>query len=202
MQLPGSETRELYPISTNFDPGRTDQYIPNNLIIGNSGEIRRPDGNYYKVDFEIAKLVFEIPLSMIGEKTMYLFDDFISNYFGGPGGLTRLGFPAMKFADGTFVEADALGRNQVRFLAEIQSFSPNETAISIDGYYGVVVDPRIGIYLDDNTGILKLNFANLYQDPIFQTLNTKVQIQVFLKKSGFNNAPLFLNSIVVNNLLS
>jgi hypothetical protein len=55
--------------------------------------------------------------------------------------------------------------------------------------------------MDYTTGLLTLNFTNLYQDSILPTLNTKVQINVFLKKGGFNNQTLFIDSTKVQNML-
>ena len=60
----------------------------------------------------------------------------------------------------------------------------------------------MGVSLDYQTGLLTLNFTNLYQDAVLQTLSTKVQINVFLKKGGFNNEPLFVDSTQVGNMLS
>lgn len=198
--LPGQEAGVLYPVVQPFDPGRIDSYIPNDLIIGNQGELRRSDGNYYKVDFEIGTIVLEIPLGLTGEKSFNIFDNFVSNYSNG---LTRKGFQAMRFADGSFVGPDALSRNQLRFAVSIQSFSPNENTVStIDGYTGIIIDPKMGVSVDQTTGIVKLNFTNLYQDLILQSLDTKVQVQVMLKKAGFNNPPVFISSTKMTNLLS
>ena len=79
----------------------------------------------------------------------------------------------------------------------VQSFSPNVNGYSPDGYYGAIVDGKMGVSMDYATGLLTLNFSNLYQDPIMQTLSTKIQINVFLKKGGFNNQPLFVDSTQV-----
>jgi hypothetical protein len=59
----------------------------------------------------------------------------------------------------------------------------------------------MGVSMDYQTGLLTINFTNLYQDPVLQTLSTKVQVNVFLKKGGFNNAPLFVDSTKVQNIL-
>jgi hypothetical protein len=60
----------------------------------------------------------------------------------------------------------------------------------------------MGISVDYETGLLTLNFSNLYQDPTLRSLSTKVQVNVFLKKGGFNNQTLFVNSTKVQNMLS
>src|SRR5208282_5262929 len=84
----------------------------------------------------------------------------------------------------------------------VQSFSPNINGLSPDGYAGAIVDGTMGVSMDFATGLLTLNFSNLYQDEVLQTLSTKVQINVFLKKGGFNNQPLFVDSTKVQNMLS
>ena len=81
-----------------------DFFIPNNLIIGDGGELQRPDGDFYKVDFEVGTIVLEIPDGLFGsERTIDIMTDFIVDYTGN--GATRLGFPSMRFADCSFVTA-------------------------------------------------------------------------------------------------
>ncbi len=190
----------IYPPQPTFDPGRVDFFVPDNLIIGPGGELQRPDGNFYKVDFEVGTIILEIPDGLFGsERTINILDDFISDYTGT--GITRLGFPAMRFADCSTVQASALTNDQLRFSVSVQSFSPNTNGLSTDGYTGVIVDGKMGVAIDYATGLLTLNFTNLYQDAVLQTLSTKVQVNVFLKKGGFNNQPLFVDSTKVQNML-
>jgi hypothetical protein len=190
----------VYESKPDFDSGRVDVFIPDNLIIGKGGEIHRPDGNFYKVDFEVGTIVLEIPDGLFGsERTINVLDDFIADYTGD--GRTRLGFPSMKFADCSLVTANALTNDQIRFSVAVQSFSPNTNGLSTDGYSGVIVDGKIGVAIDYQTGLLTLNFTNLYQDTILQTLSTKIQVSVFLKKGGFNNQPLFVDSVKMQNML-
>ena len=195
----------VYPSKLEFDPGRVDYFVPDNLIIG-KGEIVRPDGNYYRVDFEVGTIVLEIPDGLFGtEKTLDIMGDFIATTLDGSGnqtGVTRLGFPAMKFSNCSYVTPDALANDQLRFSVAVQSFSPNTNGLSPDGYTGAIVDGKMGVNIDYATGLLTLNFTNLYQDPVLQTLSTKVQVNVFLKQGGFNNAPLFVDSAQVQNMLS
>lgn len=189
-----------YPAEPDFDPGRVDYFVPNNLIIGDGGEIQRSDGQFYKVDFEVGTIILEIPDGLFGsEKTIDLMDDFIADYTSH--GVTRLGFPAMRFADCSFVTADALANDQLRFSVSVQSFSPNTNGLSTDGYGGIIVDGKIGVSIDPATALLTLNFTNLFQDTVLKTLNTKIQVHIFMKKSGFNNAPLFVDSVKVQNML-
>lgn len=190
----------VYPVPTEFSPGNVDFFVPNNLIIGN-GDLQRPDGEFYKVDFEVGTIVLEIPDGLFGtEKTIDIMSDFIVDYTGN--GATKLGFPSMRFADCSFVGADALANDQLRFSVAVQSFSPNVDGYSIDGYYGPIVDGKMGISIDYSTGLLTLNFSNLYQDPVLKSLSTKVQVNVFLKKGGFNNQPVFVDATKVQNMLS
>jgi hypothetical protein len=190
----------VYPVTQPFDPGRIDYFIPNNLIIGPGGEIQRPGGEFYKVDFEVGIIVLEIPDGLFGsERTIDIFNDFIVDATGN--GATKLGFPSMRFSDCSFVGPDALANDQLRFSVAVQSFSPNTNGLSNDGYYGAIVDGKIGVSIDYSTGLLTLNFTNLYQDQTLQTLSTKIQINVFLKKGGFNNTPLFVDSTKVANML-
>jgi hypothetical protein len=198
--LPKGEKCDTYGSTLEFDPGRIDVFVPNNLILGDGGELQRPDGYFYKVDFEVGTITFEIPDGLFGaERTIDLMGDFIVDYNGL--GTTRLGFPAMRFADCSFVTNDALAKDQIRFSVSVQSFSPNTNGLDIDGYQGAIVDGKIGVSIDHQTGFLTLNFTNLYQDNILPTLNTKVQVQVFLKKGGFNNQTLFVDSTKVKNIL-
>jgi len=190
----------VYPVPQPFDPGKVDFFVPNNLIIGD-GELQRPDGYFYKVDFEVGTVVLEIPDGLFGsERTIDIMNDFISDYTGN--GATRLGFPSMRFADCSYVQRDALSKDQIRFSVSVQSFSPNTAGLSPDGYTGAIVDGKMGVSVDFETGLLTLNFSNLYQDPTLLTLSTKVQVNVFLKKGGFNNMPIFVDSTKVQNMLS
>jgi hypothetical protein len=189
----------VYESKPDFDPGRVDFFVPNNLIIG-AGELQKPNGDFYKVDFEVGTIILEIPDGLFAsEQTINILNDFISDYTGN--GVTRLGFPAMKFADCSFVQSDALSKDQLRFSVSVQSFSPNTNGLSVDGYSGAIVDGKIGVSIDYSTGLLSLNFSNLYQDEILQTLSTKIQIHIFLKKGGFNNQPVFVDSVKVQNML-
>lgn len=196
----------VYESKPTFDPGLTNYFIPDNLIIGEGGELQRPDGNFYKVDFEVGTIVLEIPDGLFGsERTINIMEDFIASTIDGNSslltGVTKLGFPAMKFADCSLVTPDALSKDQLRFSVSVQSFSPNTSGLSEDGYSGAIVDGKIGVSVDYSTGLLTLNFTNLYQDELLNTLSTKIQINVFLKKGGFNNQPLFVDSTKVQNML-
>lgn len=196
---PGVGECNIYPTPIDFNPGNIDFFVPNNLIIG-TGEIQKSDGTAFKLDFELQTLTLEVPTEAFEtEHTISIFDNFVADY--NDSGLTRIGEVAMKFADCSYVKEDALLNNQVRFTAAVQSFSPNIDGFSFDGYSGPIVDGRIGVAINYATGDLTLNFTNLYQDVIFETVSTKIQVNIYLKKAGFNNTPLFVNSEKVKNLL-
>jgi len=185
-----------FPQELTFDPGLVNKYIPGNLIIGN-GQILNSDKSYFKVDFEVGLLTIEVPDNFLGtEKTINIFSNFVYEHQNGK---TISGFKAMKFADCTYVQSTALLNNQVRFDVSLQSFSP-----LVDGYEGlvegVIVDPKMGVYLDSLTGLLRLNFTNIVKDETKPTLSTKVQVKVFLKKAGFNNEPIIINPELTENL--
>lgn len=190
----------VYGDEPDFEKGKVDVFAPDNLILGD-GELIRPDGHFYKVDFEVGTIVLEIPDGLFGsERTLNVMDDFIADYTGN--GVTRLGFPAMKFADCSYVQASALADDQVRFSVAVQSFSPNTNGLSDDGYFGAIVDGKMGVSVDYSTGLITINFTNLYQDQVLSTLSTKIQVTVYLKKGSFNNRPLFVDSTKVQNMLS
>lgn len=188
----------LYPTRSGFDKGKNDAFFPDNIIIGN-GNILNPDRSDYKIDFETGTIILEIPDNFYGtERSVNIFDAFIADYNNT--GKTIQGFKAMKFADCTFVKHTAIENNQIRFNVAIQSFSPN-----LDGYdeflnYGVIVDGKMGVHINELTGILTLNFTNLFYDVSKFTSSTRLQISVFLKKSGFNNDVLSISKDLVSNL--
>lgn len=178
-----------------------DYFFPGNIILSKNSQLTTEDNEYYKVDFEVGTIVLEVPDGLYGtEQTINLFDSFIYDYTGD--GLTRLGFPAMKFADCSKVGVDALSLNQIRFSVSVQSFSPNINGITSELLEGIIVDGKIGVSINYETGLLSLNFTNLYEDSVLKTLNTKVQVQVYLKKAGFNNDPLFVASEKIQNILN
>jgi hypothetical protein len=184
---------ENYATPPVFDPGTVDVFTPNNLILG--GQITMSDGYYWKGDIETYNIVLEIPNTVLGvEQTLNIFDYFVAD---NGGGVTRLGYPAARFADCSTVQSNALLNNQVRFGVAIESLGPSD-GYTIDGY----TSDFLGVYFDHSSGLLKLNFTYFAQDPVLKTLNTKVNITVSLKKAGFNNAPLFVGSMQMTNLLT
>lgn len=180
------------------DPGRNDFFVPDNLIIRN-GDILKPDGSKHKLDFEIGTVILYLPETPLNEATINLFDKLVADRGDG---LTRGGFPAMRYSDCTTVQDADLALNRIRFSVSVQAFVPN-----IDGYtdadgYGVIVDDIIGVHLDHSMGILKLTIKDLFEDAIYRTLVTKIQVVVFLKKAGWNNPVLVVESSQIAGLMS
>ena len=187
-----------YPTPALVDAGRNDFYVPNNLVIGN--QIVNPDGSGYRNDMEVGTIVLQIPTKIfLAETSINVFTNFVADTSGF--GTTAVGYTCMRFADCSTVSPNAVINNQVRFSASIQSFYSDINGLSVDGYSGVIIDPKMGLSIDYTTGIMKLNFSHLLQDPVIQTLNTKIQVMVFLKKAGFNNNYLFVDSSKLANIL-
>lgn len=180
------------------EPGRNDILFPDNIIMAR-GQILTPDGSYFPVDFEVGQVILEIPAEEpLSEAVIDIFNNFVAD---AGSGLTSAGYSAMKFADCSTVGKDALGRNQVRFDVAIQAFNPNLDGYSDDGYE-LIVDNQVGIYLNNAEGILTLTLQDLAEDPIFQSLVTKIQITVYLKKAGWKNTPLVISSDQISGLIS
>jgi len=190
-----------YPVNPAFDPGRNDQFVSNNIIINDGGQIIRPDGYYYSVDFETSSILLEIPaVNFQDEKNINVFTDFVANYNNGK---TRLGYNALRYADCSFVNLNDLNEGRVKFSVCLNSFSPeiNGTDLTDPTITGIIVDGGIGVSFNELNGILTLNFNNLYEDPVLETQKTRILITVFLKKAGFKNSPLKISSYQLKNLL-
>jgi hypothetical protein len=100
-------------------------------------------------------------------------------------GFTSSGYPALRFADGSTVESNALDLHQLRFQVAVQSYSPNLDGYTVVDGYGIIVDPIIGINILNETGILQYQATNLEANPTNPILRTKIQISVFMKKAGW-----------------
>lgn len=175
----------------------TDYFVPSNLILGDQGQIKKENGEFYKVDFEIANITFELPSSTDGyEKAINVFAGFVAENIE-CSGTTTLGFNALKFADGTFVDTLALSRDQVRFSVAVQSYYP----VKLQNNNDPLKEPKVGVAFDNTTGVLKLNFKDLESNNTAVTLMTKVTAIVFLKKAGFNNQSLVVDNSKMANIL-
>lgn len=180
------------------DPGRNDFYVPDNLYLGR-GELLRSDGSNYSIDFEIGTIILQLPEVPLAESAINIFDKFVADRGDG---FTRAGYPAMRYSNCTTVQSTDLAFGKVRFSVSLQSFIPNLDGYTNEDGYGVIVDDIIGVYLDTTTGILKLTIKDLAVDTVYKTLVSKIQILVYLKKAGWKNAPLIINTSEVIGLIS
>jgi hypothetical protein len=189
---------ENYPMAPPFIPVATDTFLPNNLILG--GQIINPNGTGWRGDIEILPIILQIPNTFLGQElSLNIMSYFIADTGNG---LTAMGYPSGRFSDCSTVQPSALLNNQVRFSVSLESLSFSSAGISVpDGYTGLIVDQQSGCYLDPTTGVLRLNFNYVNTDPVIKSLSTKVFINVYLKKSGFSNSPLFINQTQMANLL-
>jgi hypothetical protein len=187
-----------FVLGNSCSPGRNDVYIPNNLIIGN-GQILNKDGLFHKQDLEVHIVTLELPQVAFGRAVLDVFNKFIVNNLDG---YTTANYPAARFADCTFVESDALIKNQIRFAVAIQSITPNLDGYSeLDGF-GIIANDTIAVYIDQSTGLLYFTMQDIEHDVIFPELRTKLQITAYLKKAGWNNSPLVVPSDQIVGLLS
>lgn len=169
-----------------LSPGRNDFMVPDNFIIG-KGEILRPDGEYYKIDYEVAHVVLELPAQTVTEGLIDVFTKFVKDVGTG---FTAAGYLAPRFGDGTTPQSDALSKNQVRFGVAIQSFMPG------------IADGYSACFIDQETGILTLSFPAFTDDPIYESKRTKIEISIYLKKGGWNNTPLTVDADQIIGLMS
>lgn len=179
-------------------PGINSFYVPGDLIIGR-GQIKRPDGNLFRSDFEVGSITLELPDSPLEEVSLNIFDKFVADRGDG---LTRGGFPAMKYADCSTVQDEDLSLNRIRFSVSIQAFVPNFDGYDVEDGYGIVIDDILGVFLSQETGILNLSVKDLFVDQVLKTLVTKIQVDVYLKKSGFINNPVTVAPEQLAGLLS
>jgi hypothetical protein len=184
-----SECEDRPDLDVFYDPGRNDFFVPGNLIIGEGGQIINVTGSVYKHDLEIGTIILQLPETPLDEVTLNVFNKLVAD--NGTGN-TAGGYAAMRYADGTTVQPADLLLNRVKFNVAIQAMVPNIDGYddtSDDGYadgYGVIIDDIIGVYMDHSTGILKLTAKDMYVDQVYQSLITKIEITVYLKKAGWN----------------
>jgi hypothetical protein len=168
------------------DSGRNDYFVPDNLIIG-KGEVLRSDGSNYKVDFEVATIVLELPQSVISEKSINIFNVFVAD--ANNNGLTAYGYQAQRYSDCSTVKPTDILENRIRFEVSIQSIN---SSLNVSG---TTVANLIGVFCDQSTGLLTISSPYALWNGIFTDLRTRIHIVVYLKKGGFNNTAI----IVPNN---
>lgn len=192
--------QEVESIGGACSSGRNDLFIPNNLIIGD-GQILNTNGDFFKQDLEIHTITLEIPVGVdFDGYSINVFDKLVAESDGYEG-FTRAMYPAVKFSDCSYVQYDALIKNQIRFGVAIQSLYLNIDGE--DGYgYGVIVHDAVGVNIDQATGILRLSIKDISYDVLNPQLRTKILITLYLKKAGWNNTPLVVDQGAVAGLLS
>ena len=168
------------------DAGRNDFFVPNNLIIGD-GQVLNSDGSSFKHDFEKCTIILQLPQEPLEESNIDVFNKLVADRGDG---FTSAGFPACRYADCTTVQPADLALNKIRFGVSIQSFVPNLDGYTDEDGYGIIIDDIIGISMNQTNGIISLSIKDLSVDPVFLTLVTKIQIEIYLKKGGWNNAVL------------
>jgi len=175
--------------SNTCDKGRNDFFIPGNLIINDGGQILDSDGENHKIDFETNNIVLTLPDEVIINKSVNIFTSFVAEE-SGSGGFTTLGYPAAKFADCSYVQSNALNKDQVRFNVYISSLNQETDGYSLIYGFGVITDPLVGTYMDQSTGILTITSTNVDENLAVPSENCKIVIQVMLKKGGFVNTQI------------
>lgn len=178
------DCKELIGNIPSVDIGRNDLFVPDNLIIGN-GEILRPDGSNYKVDFEIATVVLELPNAIITEKSINVFSVFCSDTGNGK---TSYGYPAMKYSDCSTVQPVDLQENKVKITVAIQSNADSDGIVSV--------------YFNPDTGLMTMSSNTNIWSAILASTRTKILITAHLKKGGFNNEHLVISNTQVAGLFS
>ncbi|MFA5048808.1 MAG: hypothetical protein WC516_07315 [Patescibacteria group bacterium] len=176
------------PVSTEYPSGLNNFFIPGNLLL--EGFILNPDETFYSVDLEINHLSLDIPVTdsygnptfLDGYRGILLFDNFVAE---SSDGLTSTKFPAMKYADGSYVQILDFGKNRVKITAALQSIT-NEYDVAIGG----TIKDLVGLYYDPSTSLLMLYMDDLYDDlhgNLIPALSTKILVTVYLKHAGFSN---------------
>ena len=166
--------------------GHNDFLVPGNLIMG-QGQILDTAGDHWPIDMEVNTISLEIPQTAYSNGSIDIFRLFVADKGNG---FTVANYPAMKFSDCSFVEADALSKGQIKFGTAIKSYSPNlDGYTSLDGY-GIVVDPIIAIDMLHTTGVMHFRIANLNTDPLNTILRTRIEVTVYLKKAGWKNTTI------------
>jgi hypothetical protein len=180
------------------EPGRNDTLIPGNIII-DKGALLNLDGTLYKQDLEIKTIELRLPITELSESKINIFEKLLVDKGDGK---TFAEYPAAKYYDCSTVQPEDLALNKVKFEVAIQSIYK-----VVDGYdssyeYVVINNPNIGVKMDNSTGILTLNVSDVDLDNIKETLITKISVNIYLKKAGFNNTHLIIPPESIAGLIS
>ncbi len=159
-------------------------FIPGDIYL--TGEIKNLDGTHHSLDFERNLIEFELPAGDTSGE-INVFATFVSG--------------VMRFSDGTLVSASAISNNQVRFEVYISSYAKDIDGYDYqDGY--MTGDEVIGTYIDQNTGLFRLNCSNIKESAVFPQIRTRIVVAVNLKKAGFATAVRQVTSSQLLDLIS
>ena len=199
------DTRRFIPTTFIESPtidspdGYNDFYIPNNLII-DKGQILDADGTHHSIDFEVNQIILNMSIDGYTEilnKSVLLFDNLVAESSDGK---TAGGFDAMKYADGTYVQLTDFEANKVKIAPSLQS-----AVSSLSVPFAANIDDYVGVDYDPSSSLMSIYMKNLYDDygggSLIPALETKVIVDVYLKKAGFANEVLEVTSDQMRNLL-
>lgn len=195
-----------------------EMWFPSDLYVGN-GEILSSRGVPYHGDLEITKINLELPVTALLSNSIDIYNNLIASFAPTPG-ITRGGQRAMKFSDGTYVGADDVGINTALTKNQIR-LTPAISSIYLDGYKipnaNIYTDLdevltklhyeiRMGMFYDDINGVIYFhteNIKGIFKDePIVQTGIVRIVADVSLKKSGFKNPVVSINSTDILRLFA
>ena len=125
-------------LEKNYDAvgGQNDLFVPGNLIMGN-GEILNSSGDHHPIDLESCIINLTLPDGYVDNKSIDLFNSFVAEEVGT--GFTSKGFPAFRFSDCTYVQKDALVKNQVKFNVSISSINQDSQILTTNITKTIVV---------------------------------------------------------------
>jgi len=185
--------------------GENNLFVPGNLYLTKS--VLELDGTTHPLDMETSVIELELP-SGDTKGEINIFEEYVDS--------------TMYFSDGTLVSNAAINNNQVRFEVAIASHCKNLAddaigylglagsttdgyGLDFDGYndgYGANADEVIGTYIDHDTGLLRIRSYNIVRNELFPELRSRIQVSIFLKKAGFANMPLYIDSTTLASKLS
>lgn len=163
----------------------------NNLFIAGdnylSGNVKSLDGSWHPLDYEENIIELTLP-SGNTEGEINIFDEYVAG--------------TMYFSDRTLVGNSAINNGQVKFNVSVGSHVKNvsdymDGYLDFDGYndgYGSNADEVIGASIDHDTGLLRIRAFNIVENEFFPELRTKISVKVSLKKAGFANPTVEVDS--------
>lgn len=182
--------------------GQNNLFVPGDLFL--SGAVKSLDGDPHPLDVETTVVELELPAGD-SEGEINIFEEYVEG--------------VMQFSDGTLVSNSALNNDQVRFEVSIGSFVKNLAnaaldpgglgdadgyGLDFDGYndgYGENADEVIGTYIDHDTGLLRIRAFNIVRNTFFPELRSRVIVTVHLRKAGFANEPVYVDSTTLTSKL-